>query len=209
MNQIDDILNRAPVIPVLEIAREQDAEPLARALYDGGLPVLEITLRTEAALPAIRALSALPGIVVGAGTVLNPSQLEHARNAGAAFVVSPGLTETLVETARALHMPILPGVATAGEIMRGLDLGLDRFKFFPAETAGGARAVAAFSGPFRDVRFCPTGGVDAERAKRYLELANVICVGGSWVAPRDAVLSGDWTRITALAAEAAQLSRVI
>lgn len=207
MLEIDDILDRGPVMPILEIPREDDAEPLAEALSAGGVSVIEVTLRTEAALPAIRRLAQIPGIIVGAGTVLNATHLAAAKAAGAKFVVSPGLTTGIAQAARNEGMPLLPGVATGSEIMMGLDLGLTRFKFFPAETSGGAAAVAAFAGPFRGVRFCPTGGISAARAPDYLGLSNVACVGGSWVAPRDVMVAGDWPRIAELALRASTIKR--
>jgi len=169
--------------------------------------VIEITLRTAAALDAIRAMSALPDVIVGAGTVLTPEHLKAALEAGARYIVSPGLTERVAEAARRASVPFLPGVATAGEIMRGLDMGLSRFKFFPAETSGGAAAVAAFAGPFRDVRFCPTGGIGSDIAPKYLHLSNVACVGGSWIAPKDAVADRDWARIETVARNAAHMHR--
>lgn len=207
MSELDDILDRAPVIPVIEIAREDDAEPLAEALAQGGLAVIEITLRTEAALPAIAKLRDRSDVIVGAGTVLNDAQLGHALDAGAKFIVSPGLTEPLALASARAAVPFLPGVATAGDIMRGLDHGLTSFKFFPAETSGGAPAVAALAGPFRGVRFCPTGGITATLAPNYLALGNVACVGGSWVASRAAIAARDWAGITELARAAAQLRR--
>jgi len=203
---VDALLGLSPVIPVLVIEDEAAAVPLARALAAGGVRALEVTLRTPAALPAIRAIAdAVPEATVGAGTVLNAKDLEAAAKAGARFIVSPGLTDPLAEAARAALLPFLPGVATAGEIMRGLDLGLRRFKFFPAETSGGAAAVAAFAGPFPDIRFCPTGGLTPANAPAYLSLPNVACIGGSWLAPKDAVRAGDWGRIEDLARAAAAL----
>jgi 2-dehydro-3-deoxyphosphogluconate aldolase / (4S)-4-hydroxy-2-oxoglutarate aldolase len=207
MTSIDDIMSAGPVIAVLEVARAEDAAELAGALSRGGLKVIEITLRTPAALDVIRAMSALPDVIIGAGTVLTPDHMNAALDAGARYIVSPGLTERLADAARAAHVPFLPGVATAGEIMRGLDMGLTRFKFFPAETSGGAAAVAAFAGPFKDVRFCPTGGIGSDIAPRYLHLANVVCVGGSWVAPKDAVADRDWARIETVARNAAHMHR--
>jgi len=207
MTTIDDIMDAGPVIAVLEVARVEDAANLAGALARGGMKVIEITLRTAAALDVIRAMSALPDVIVGAGTVLKPDHLKAAIDAGAKFIVSPGLTEPVATAARAADIPFLPGVATAGEIMRGLDMGLSRFKFFPAETSGGVGAVAAFAGPFQGVRFCPTGGIGSDIAPRYLQLPNVACVGGSWVAPRDAVADGDWSRIEIVARNAAHLHR--
>jgi 2-dehydro-3-deoxyphosphogluconate aldolase/(4S)-4-hydroxy-2-oxoglutarate aldolase len=204
---LDEILALAPVIPVLTIDDAVHAAPLARALVSGGLAALEVTLRTPAALDAIRRMGEIEGAVVGAGTVLNADDLEAAAEAGARFVVSPGLTEPLAEAAARLGVPLLPGVATAGEIMRGLDLGLNRFKFFPAEASGGPAAVKAFAGPFAGVRFCPTGGVRPDTAEEYLSLPNVSCVGGTWVAPADAAAAGDWGRVEQLAQAAAQLKR--
>ena len=167
--------------------------------------MLEVTLRTAAALEVIRRMTEVEGAVVGAGTVLNAADVAHAVDAGAAFLVSPGLTEGLVRAADDVATPLLPGVATAGEIMRGLDLGLIHFKFFPAETSGGAAAVKAFAGPFPHVAFCPTGGIRAKTAPDYLALPNVFCVGGTWIAPPDALAEQAWDRIADLARHAAAL----
>lgn len=205
---IDEIMRVAPVIPVLVIERVDQAGPLAQALCSGGLRVLETTLRTPAALEAIRAMSAAaPEAIVGAGTVLNPEDLQRAVEAGARFIVSPGLTEPLARAAEDAGVPLLPGVATATDIMRGLDLGFDHFKFFPAGSSGGLPALKAFHGPFANCRFCPTGGVGPDSAAAYLALPNVLCVGGSWPAPAAAVEAGDWARVTALAREASALPR--
>jgi 2-dehydro-3-deoxyphosphogluconate aldolase/(4S)-4-hydroxy-2-oxoglutarate aldolase len=183
---IDDIMRAAPVIPVLVLEEEMDWAALAGTFVAAGLPVLEVTLRTPLALAAIREMSQVRGAIVGAGTVLNAPQLDGAADAGAAFIVSPGLTESLAKAAA--RLPYLPGVATAGDIMRGLDLGLDRFKFFPAEAAGGIPALKALAGPFGNVRFCPTGGIRPETARDWLALEQVLCVGGSWfVKPRDSL----------------------
>ena len=202
-----ELMALCPVIPVLTIERAEDAVPLARALVAGGLRVLEITLRTAAATDAIEQIAReVPDAVTGAGTVLNAADWARAETAGATFIVSPGLTDPLIEVASSSALAFLPGVATAGELMRGLDAGLTSFKFFPAETSGGASALKALSGPFADVRFCPTGGITAKSAADYLALPNVICVGGGWVAPADAVASGDWARITDLARSASALS---
>jgi 2-dehydro-3-deoxyphosphogluconate aldolase/(4S)-4-hydroxy-2-oxoglutarate aldolase len=202
---IDDIVRHASIIPVLTIARTDDAVPLAKALVDGGLKVLEITLRTEAALGAIEAIARdVPGAIVGAGTVATPNDLRKARDGGAQFAVSPGLTEQL---ARDAVLPLLPGVATASEIMRGRELGFTRFKFFPAESSGGIAALKAFAGPFADIRFCPTGGITAKIAPDYLALANVMCVGGSWMAPQPLIDARDWGSIAKLAREAAGLRK--
>jgi 2-dehydro-3-deoxyphosphogluconate aldolase/(4S)-4-hydroxy-2-oxoglutarate aldolase len=183
---IDAIMRVAPVIPVIVIEDEAHAVPLAEALVAGGLRVLEVTLRTPAALPAIRAMKQVPGAIVGAGTVTNPKELDAALEAGSEFIVSPGLTEPLGKAAVAAGVPFLPGIANAGDIMRGLDLGLDRFKFFPAMAAGGLPALKALAAPFGNVRFCPTGGISLENAPEWLAFDPVLCVGGSWVSPKGA-----------------------
>jgi 2-dehydro-3-deoxyphosphogluconate aldolase/(4S)-4-hydroxy-2-oxoglutarate aldolase len=203
---LHELLTTAPVVPVLVIETPEVALPLARALLAGGLPVLEITLRTPAALEVIRALAGeLEGAFVGAGTVLTPAQYRDAERAGARFVVSPGATPALLEAAAASPVPFLPGAASASEVMRLLEHGYRCLKFFPAEPAGGIAFLKALASPLPEARFCPTGGIDAVRAERYLSLANVLCVGGSWVAPGDAVGAGDWPRITGLARAAARL----
>jgi 2-dehydro-3-deoxyphosphogluconate aldolase/(4S)-4-hydroxy-2-oxoglutarate aldolase len=203
---VDELMTTGPVIPVLTIERLQDAAPLARALVEGGLRPLEITLRTACALEAIAIIAEqVPDAIVGAGTVLNAKDFDRAARAGARFIVSPGLTDPLIEAARSSGLPFLPGVVTAGEIMRGLDAGVDRFKFFPAETSGGPGALKAFYGPFAQCRFCPTGGVSAATAPAWLDLPNVLCVGGAWVAPAGAVAAGDWAAITNLARAATAL----
>jgi len=183
---IDAIMRLSPVIPVIVIEDEAHAIPLAEALVAGGLRVLEVTLRTPAALSAIRLMREVAGAIVGAGTVTAPRDLDAALAAGAQFIVSPGLTETLGRAALASGVPFLPGVATAGDIMRGLDMGLDRFKFFPAMAAGGLPALKALAAPFGHVRFCPTGGIGPDNAAEWLALDPVLCVGGSWVAPGSA-----------------------
>lgn len=207
MQPIDVVMDAGPVIAVLVVEKVEDALPLARALVAGGVRTLEITLRTAAALPAIEAIAGeVENALVGAGTVLFPADARAAKAAGAGFAVSPGLIPDLAKSCRDEGLPLLPGVATASEIMAGLELGFDRFKFFPAETSGGAAAVKAFAGPFASVRFCPTGGVTLDNAPGYLALPNVACVGGSWIAPADAVRAGDWSRIEGLAREAAALA---
>jgi 2-dehydro-3-deoxyphosphogluconate aldolase/(4S)-4-hydroxy-2-oxoglutarate aldolase len=178
---IDQIMRTAPVIPVLVLDGDQDWAKLAEAFVAGGLPVLEVTLRTPAALDAIRQMSKVPGAITGAGTVLNEAQLAQAIDAGAQFIVSPGLTNPLALAARDTQIPFLPGVSTAADIMRGLDLGLDRFKFFPAEASGGIAALRALSGPFGNVRFCPTGGIRVDNARDWLAEDAVLCVGGTWL----------------------------
>jgi len=183
---IDQIMRSAPVIPVLVLEEQLDWQQLAETFVAAGLPVLEITLRTPLAMDAIREMAKVPGAIVGAGTVLNEAQLARAIDAGSQFIVSPGLTNPLALSARETEIPFLPGVATAADIMRGLDLGLDRFKFFPAVTSGGIPALQALSGPFGNIRFCPTGGVRPETAKDWLALDAVLCVGGTWfVKPGD------------------------
>lgn len=201
---VDDIMRRGPVIPVLVIEREADAVPLARALAAGGLTVLEVTLRTPDALACIRRIAAeVPEAVVGAGTVLGPRDLHAAAEAGARFAVSPGLTDALARETGG--PPLLPGAVTATEAMRAADLGFTELKFFPAVPAGGVAALKGLAGPLPHLRFCPTGGVDAANAAEFLGLPNVLCVGGSWVAPAAAVKDGRWSEITALARAAAGL----
>lgn len=197
---IDALLAQAPVLPVLSIERIDDAVPLARALVDGGLPVLEVTLRSAIALEAIARISIeVPQAVLGAGTVLTSDDLDAVAAAGAVFAIAPGATARLYAAAYAASIPLIPAIATASELMIGLEHGYRRFKFFPAESAGGIAALKAFAGPFPKVRFCPTGGIDATRAPAYLALGNVITVGGSWMAPKALVDAGDWAAITALA----------
>ena len=200
---IDQIMRLAPVIPVIVIDRAEDAVPMAEALVAGGLPVLEVTLRTPAALDAIAAMKRVKGAIVGAGTVLDPAMLNGAIEAGAEFIVSPGLTDNLGKAAVASGIPFLPGIDSAGDIMRGLDLGLSRFKFFPAATSGGIPALKALAAPFAMARFCPTGGITAASAPEWLALDPVLCVGGSWVVPSGPL---DPVRIEALAREASALS---
>ncbi len=202
---LDAILTRCPVIPVLIIEDVAHAVPLGRALVAGGLSVLEITLRTPVALECVeRMIGEVEGAVVGVGTVLDRAMRQAAAEVGAAFCVSPGLIEG--EPADG-PVPLLPGVATATELMAGLALGYQHFKLFPANIAGGVEALKAFASPFAQAKFCPTGGVNSKNAAEYLALPNVVCVGGSWVAPTDAVRAGDWGRITQLAREAATLGK--
>jgi len=178
---IDEIMRTAPVIPVLVLDGSVDAVGLAETLVEAGLPVIEVTLRTVGALAAITAMTRVPGAIVGAGTVLNEAQLGQAIDAGSRFIVSPGLTEPLAKAAIQSGIPYLPGIATAGDIMRGFDLGLNRFKFFPAEAAGGIAALKALCAPCAEARFCPTGGIRADTAADWLALPSVLCVGGSWI----------------------------
>ncbi len=206
--RIRELIGQTTVLPVLVIDDAAKAVPLARALADGGLKLLEITLRTPAALSAIAAIAGeLPGIVVGAGTVCNAGDARRAHEAGARFVVSPGHATDLGNACAELGLPYLPGVATASEVMAARNDGYDVLKFFPAEAAGGLAMLRALAGPFPDVVFCPTGGIDATNAPAYLAVANVLCVGGSWIAPRAEVAAGNWAKVTGLASAAAQMKR--
>jgi 2-dehydro-3-deoxyphosphogluconate aldolase / (4S)-4-hydroxy-2-oxoglutarate aldolase len=201
------ILKGQPVIPVLLIDKAADAVPLARALAAGGLPAIEITLRTAAALDAIRAVaSEVPGAIVGAGTILNARQYEEAAKAGSRFIVSPGATKQIRDAADNSDVPLLPGAITPSEIMAMREEGYTHLKFFPAEQAGGAAFLKALSSPLAGTVFCPTGGISLANARTYLSLPNVICVGGSWVAPKELVEAGEWDKITTLAKEAAGLA---
>jgi 2-dehydro-3-deoxyphosphogluconate aldolase/(4S)-4-hydroxy-2-oxoglutarate aldolase len=202
VTEIDALMRMAPVIPVLVIDDVAHAIPIAQALVAGGLPVLEVTLRTACAIDVIRAMKTVPGAIVGAGTVLSPADLDKALSAGAEFIVSPGLTPALGAAAVASGVPFLPGTANAADIMLGLDLGLTRFKFFPAEASGGIAALKAIAAPFGMARFCPTGGITLATASDWLALEAVLCVGGSWMVPKGAP---DVAAITAAARAAAAL----
>ncbi|MDN3521817.1 bifunctional 4-hydroxy-2-oxoglutarate aldolase/2-dehydro-3-deoxy-phosphogluconate aldolase [Halomonas ramblicola] len=203
--ELDSICLKAEVIPVIAIQRVEDAVPLARALYDGGLTVLEITLRTDCALEAIKRIKeALPQASIGVGTVLTPAQYRQAEEAGADFIVTPGTTEALYRYGVTSPVPMLPGVATVSELMTGWQYGYRRFKFFPAEASGGVKALKAFAGPLPDARFCPTGGINLDNAEDYLALKSVMCVGGSWLTPKSLVDAGDWDAIRQLAREVAE-----
>jgi 2-dehydro-3-deoxyphosphogluconate aldolase / (4S)-4-hydroxy-2-oxoglutarate aldolase len=206
MRTIDEIMAMAPVIPVLVIDRVEDAVPIAEALVEGGLPVLEVTLRTSAALDSIRAMKQVPGAVVGAGTVLDPQQLAAALDAGAEFIVSPGLTERLGEAAASADIPFLPGTSNTGDIMRARDLGFTRLKFFPAEAAGGLPVLRALAAVFGEVRFCPTGGITLETAATWLAEPAVACVGGSWLVPRGQAVDPEAIKARARAAAALRSS---
>jgi len=203
LKPIEQLMRTAPVIPVLVIEDAADAVPMAQALVTGGLRVLEVTLRTPAALDAIRAMREVEGAIVGAGTVTNQDQLQAAIDAGSQFIVSPGLTDTLGRAAVRADIPFLPGIANAGDIMRGLDLGLTHFKFFPAEANGGIPALKALAGPFGDVKFCPTGGVKQDTAAHWLAIEQVLCVGGSWLVGKG---ERDWAEVEARAAAAGALA---
>lgn len=201
-----DVVRDAPVIPVIVLHKIEHAVPMARALLAGGIRMLEVTLRTPAALDCIAAIArAVPGAVVGAGTVRSASDARSASHAGARFLVSPGLTGAVAQASRDANLPLLPGVATASEIMQAQEAGFSALKFFPALQAGGLAMLKAWQGPFGDVLFCPTGGISTSNAADFLALANVACVGGSWLVPQDALEQGDWARITALAQAAAAL----
>ncbi|WP_231499886.1 bifunctional 4-hydroxy-2-oxoglutarate aldolase/2-dehydro-3-deoxy-phosphogluconate aldolase [Saccharothrix sp. NRRL B-16314] len=201
-----DLLALSPVIPVVVVDDAEHAVPLAQALLRGGVRVIELTLRTPAALAAIERVAAeVPGIVIGAGTVTTPEHAEQAAKAGAAFLVTPGSTDRVLDAAEDTGLPFLPGVATVSEAMRLVERGLTSLKFFPAEAAGGVDYLKSIGGPLPGLRFCPTGGITPESAPRYLALPNVGCVGGSWLAPKDALASGDFARIEELARAAAAL----
>ena len=200
-----EICRLAPVVPVLVIDDLAHAKKLAEALVAGGLPALEVTLRTPVALDAIRAMAEVPGGVVGAGTLLTPADVKAAKAAGAMFGVSPGATQRLLEACAEYELPLLPGAATATEVMLLLEMGYTVQKFFPAEQSGGAGYLKSIGSPIPQVAFCPTGGINLKNARDYLGLSNILCVGGSWVAPKDAMLRGDWAAIATLAAEARAL----
>ncbi|SKA74249.1 2-dehydro-3-deoxyphosphogluconate aldolase / (4S)-4-hydroxy-2-oxoglutarate aldolase [Thiothrix eikelboomii] len=207
MFALRELCQQVAVIPVLVVKESQQAQPLAEALVAGGLTVLEVTLRTPAALEVIRLMSEVPGSQVGAGTVLTLADVKAAKAAGAQFAVSPGATADLVKAAADEGLPLLPGAATASEVMSLLELGVDTLKFFPAEAAGGVAMLKSLYGPLPKVRFCPTGGITEQTAANYLALPNVMCVGGSWVTPDHLVQAGNWSAIQALA-QAAQALKV-
>lgn len=202
-----DICSAAPIVPVLVVDAVADAKPLAEALVAGGLPALEVTLRTPAALDVIRAMAEVPGGMVGAGTLLTPEDVKAAKAAGATFGVSPGATDTLLAACEAEGLPLLPGAASASEAMALLERGYDMLKFFPAEAAGGAKFLGSLASPLPQISFCPTGGVSPANAGDYLSLPNVVCAGGSWVAPAKLIKAGAWDQIEALAKAASELGR--
>lgn len=202
----DSVLDLSPVVPVVVLDRLEDAVPLARALVAGGVPVIELTLRTAVALDAIRAIRAeVPEITVGVGTVVTPGNAVEAADAGAQFLVSPGATPTLLDAMRETGLPLLPGTSSVSEVLTAVEAGLTELKFFPAEASGGTAFLSSVGAVLPGVRFCPTGGITAASAPSYLALANVGCVGGTWLTPKDLITAGDWDAITALAAEAAAL----
>lgn len=205
--QPDALFDLGPVVPVIVIKDLEDAVPMAKALLAGGINVLEVTLRTPVAMEAIRLLAAeVPQAVVGAGTVTNAAQLQQVVEAGAKFAISPGLTRELLQAGKQAAIPLIPGIASISELMEGTDLGYSHFKFFPAEAAGGVKTLKSIYGPFADIRFCPTGGINEKNFLEYLALPNVKCVGGSWIVPDDAVAAKDWQRITALCKAAVEQS---
>jgi 2-dehydro-3-deoxyphosphogluconate aldolase/(4S)-4-hydroxy-2-oxoglutarate aldolase len=207
--RVAEVIDEVAVVPVIVVRELAHAVPLARALAAGGLTVLEITLRSEVALKAIAAIAeALPEVTVGSGTVLTRDQMQASLDHGCRFAVSPGATPALLDAAEAVGLPLLPGAANAGQVMALAERGYLRQKLFPAEASGGVPLLKSLGEPIPQVRFCPTGGIDAAKAPTYLALKNVVCVGGSWVAPKDAVEAGDWPRIEKLAADAAALKRL-
>ncbi|MFP6251951.1 bifunctional 4-hydroxy-2-oxoglutarate aldolase/2-dehydro-3-deoxy-phosphogluconate aldolase [Helicobacter pylori] len=196
-DKIIEVLQISPIVPVVVIEDLNDAVPLAQSLIDGGIPIIEVTLRSSCALEAIELIAKnVPKMCVGAGTILNLTQLEQAQNRGAEFLISPGLTITLLEHAKKKDMPLIPGVSSSSEVMQALEWGYNALKFFPAEYCGGVKLLNAFNGPFKGVKFCPTGGISADNMRSYLNLENVLCVGGSWLTPKDLIQNKEWDKIT-------------
>ncbi|GAA8075458.1 bifunctional 4-hydroxy-2-oxoglutarate aldolase/2-dehydro-3-deoxy-phosphogluconate aldolase [Helicobacter pylori] len=196
-DRIIEVLQISPIVPVVVIEDIKDAVPLAQSLVEGGIPIIEVTLRSSCALEAIELIAKnVPKMRVGAGTILNPTQLEQAQNRGAEFLISPGLTIKLLEYAKKKDMPLIPGVSSSSEVMQALELGYNALKFFPAEYCGGVKLLNAFNGPFKGVKFCPTGGISADNMHSYLSLENVLCVGGSWLTPKNLIQNKEWDKIT-------------
>ncbi len=196
-DKIIEVLQISPIIPVVVIEDIKDAVPLAQSLVEGGIQIIEVTLRSSCALEAIELIAKnVPKMRVGAGTILNPTQLEQAQNRGAEFLISPGLTIKLLEYAKKKDMPLIPGVSSSSEVMQALELGYNALKFFPAEYCGGVKLLNAFNGPFKGVKFCPTGGISADNMHSYLNLENVLCVGGSWLTPKNLIQNKEWDKIT-------------
>ncbi|WP_029568111.1 bifunctional 4-hydroxy-2-oxoglutarate aldolase/2-dehydro-3-deoxy-phosphogluconate aldolase [Helicobacter pylori] len=192
-----EVLQISPIVPVVVIEDIKDAVPLAQSLIEGGIHIIEVTLRSSCALEAIELIAKnVPKMRVGAGTILNPTQLEQAQNRGAEFLISPGLTIKLLEYAKKKDMPLIPGVSSSSEVMQALELGYSTLKFFPAEYCGGVKLLNAFNGPFKGVKFCPTGGISADNMRSYLNLENVLCVGGSWLTPKNLIQNKEWDKIT-------------
>ncbi len=196
-DKIIEILQISPIVPVVVIENIKDAVPLAQSLVEGGIQIIEVTLRSSCALEAIELIAKnVPKMRVGVGTILNPTQLEQAQNRGAEFLISPGLTIKLLEYAKKKDMPLIPGVSSSSEVMQALELGYNALKFFPAEYCGGVKLLNAFNGPFKEVKFCPTGGISADNMRSYLNLENVLCVGGSWLTPKNLIQNKEWDKIT-------------
>ncbi|GAA8788062.1 ketohydroxyglutarate aldolase [Helicobacter pylori] len=196
-DKIIEVLQISPIVPVVVIEDIKDAVPLAQSLIEGGIQIIEVTLRSSCALEAIELIAKnVPKMRVGAGTILNPTQLEQAQNRGAEFLISPGLTIKLLEHAKKKDMPLIPGVSSSSEVMQALELGYSALKFFPAEYCGGVKLLNAFNGPFKGVKFCPTGGISTDNMRSYLDLENVLCVGGSWLTPKDLIQNKEWDKIT-------------
>ncbi|GAA8840889.1 bifunctional 4-hydroxy-2-oxoglutarate aldolase/2-dehydro-3-deoxy-phosphogluconate aldolase [Helicobacter pylori] len=196
-DRIIEVLQISPIVPVVVIEDIKDAVPLAQSLIEGGIHIIEVTLRSSCALEAIELIAKnVPKMRVGAGTILNPTQLEQAQNRGAEFLISPGLTIKLLEHAKKKDMPLIPGVSSSSEVMQALELGYSALKFFPAEYCGGVKLLNAFNGPFKGVKFCPTGGISTDNMRSYLNLENVLCVGGSWLTPKNLIQNKEWDKIT-------------
>lgn len=205
-DKIIEILQISPIVPVVVVENIKDAVPLAQSLIEGGIPIIEVTLRSSCALEAIELIAKnVPKMRVGAGTILNPTQLEQAQNRGAEFLISPGLTIKLLEHAKKKDMPLIPGVSSSSEVMQALELGYNALKFFPAEYCGGVKLLNAFNGPFKGVKFCPTGGISVDNMRSYLDLENVLCVGGSWLTPKDLIQNKEWDKITEICKRALAL----
>ncbi|GAA9926635.1 bifunctional 4-hydroxy-2-oxoglutarate aldolase/2-dehydro-3-deoxy-phosphogluconate aldolase [Helicobacter pylori] len=206
-DKIIEVLQISPIIPVVVIEDIKDAVPLAQSLVEGGIQIIEVTLRSSCALEAIELIAKnVPKMRVGAGTILNPTQLEQAQNRGAEFLISPGLTIKLLEYAKKKDMPLIPGVSSSSEVMQALELGYNALKFFPAEYCGGVKLLNAFNGPFKGVKFCPTGGINIDNMHSYLNLENVLCVGGSWLTPKNLIQDKEWDKITEICKRALALT---
>ncbi len=202
-DKVLEVLQISPIVPVVVIEDLKDAVPLAQSLVEGGIPIIEVTLRSNCALEAIELIAKnVPKMRVGAGTILNSNQLEQAQNRGAEFLISPGLTPSLLEYAKKKDMPLIPGVSSSSEVMQALELGYSALKFFPAEYCGGAKLLNAFNGPFKGVKFCPTGGINVDNMHAYLKLENVLCVGGSWLTPKNLVQNKEWDKIVEICKQA-------
>ncbi|MUU43520.1 bifunctional 4-hydroxy-2-oxoglutarate aldolase/2-dehydro-3-deoxy-phosphogluconate aldolase [Helicobacter pylori] len=205
-DKIIEVLQISPIVPVVVIENIKDAVPLAQSLIEGGIPIIEVTLRSSCALEAIELIAKnVPKMRVGAGTILNLTQLEQVQNRGAEFLISPGLTPSLLEHAKKKNMPLIPGVSSSSEVMQALEWGYNALKFFPAEYCGGVKLLNAFNGPFKGVKFCPTGGISADNMRSYLNLENVLCVGGSWLTPKDLIQNKEWDKITEICKRALAL----